>query len=168
MDPKIVLPPVYGAKPAGKPPHRAPVVARYTDDHGVEYRVTRNRTATTWWLQSSKDGYRMSGDVRTTSKRIADGWLEAMAQQRFVVLSRAQQNGCRGCSPFGRYGAAHTCGARCSTCRGTGDVECPACEGNGCKACRHAMSSELARHGAGEVEYGEVPCPDCSGSGRRD
>lgn len=161
MEPKIVLPGVFENfwKPVAAPPHRAPVIARYTDSHGVEYRVVRNRTATTWWLMSSKDGYKMSRPLKTTSKKIADGWLEAMAEERFVVASRATANGARprghaDChdTDYGDHYTEHRCSGRCRACWGVGSVPCPRCKDVGegvCNYCGSEGETCIACHGKG-------------------
>ena len=81
---QIILPTRADEKPTPPPPHRAPTLARYTDAHGVLYEVKTNRTRSAFWLMSSKDGYKMSGTLRTSSKKLAGEWLAAMAEQAFV------------------------------------------------------------------------------------
>jgi hypothetical protein len=58
------------------PPHRQRKVAEYVTTYGVVVRLIANWPRTEWFVTASKDGYRVANTIKTTVRRIADGWRE--------------------------------------------------------------------------------------------
>ena len=81
-------------------PHRHMVVASYTNERGVVFKIKHTRgwsrprmgSATrtgTWWIDASKDGYRMSVGTRTSSPDVAAAWISAVARGDVSVAERS-------------------------------------------------------------------------------
>lgn len=62
------------------PPHRSRTTLKVTRQ-GLEYTIETNRTETRWWLTAIRPGsWSMSEHSSTTSRKIADGWAEAILE----------------------------------------------------------------------------------------
>lgn len=63
-------------------PFMAPVIAKrtITNPHGVQYnaRVLTNRPGTRWWIEVESDHW-LRLYLTTTSKRVRDEWIAAVA-----------------------------------------------------------------------------------------
>jgi len=78
----LLLPRYSYATRQPDPPNRSYVVARFTDETGIEYRVQTNKKGTTWWASASKKDRRWSDTLRTTSKAKGEAWRAAVEAGR--------------------------------------------------------------------------------------